>query len=660
MFSALKKLRILEQRLEEGRFEEVLALASDPSIRLHRRALTARGAARQRLLERAAGLLSKGDALALQSLMRVLESDGHGPDLIPLKSALEAAKRDLEAAEHERAQAHRQAREHLRRGNLNLALELAEKALVGSDRLAEIRGEVERRRAEAKEHCEKGSKCRDQNDLVGARTHLSLAIENDRQSVELGTLAEGLLQRAEQLPLETLTETLGVVGQLSPKGARLQLSFERVAERHRRGIEDLLSRADFEAAGRALAIYPLGVEADGDAERFSAGLRALRRAEREWGAGNLDAAHQWMEKAHRVLPPSLELASRTENLSRSRAEASQGLRGAREALDAGRVSEARERLLPLLEKQPRHPQLVEFLRILDSHEAEDLRVLSEIRSALCSSLAEELLAAQKILRPLRARRSDLLELAVLERDLNRRIRECGAAPIGQMTPDELWGPSEGPDVSAAPPQVLHVEESGDWLLLDRPRAVLGRFGGPADVPFLAPVAKLHACLERREVGDEMVIDLTAGATQPCYRNGALVEGSVELRHGDLIALGSSVEFRFLRPIADNGTCVLELEGGRDVWGCRRILLLGGMGRRHAIVMGPGPTSHVEVNGGRSARLELIRESSGEAGMNWFARCVSGVSVGGGPERPQVRLAQGDCVRGGGLAFHLSPVAALLP
>ncbi|HMS18744.1 MAG TPA: hypothetical protein PKA37_18025, partial [Planctomycetota bacterium] len=225
MFSALKKLRILEQRLEEGRFEEVLALASDPSIRLHRRALTARGAARQRLLERAAGLLSKGDALALQSLMRVLESDGHGPDLIPLKSALEAAKRDLEAAEHERAQAHRQAREHLRRGNLNLALELAEKALVGSDRLAEIRGEVERRRAEAKEHCEKGSKCRDQNDLVGARTHLSLAIENDRQSVELGTLAEGLLQRAEQLPLETLTETLGVVGQLSPKGARLQLSF---------------------------------------------------------------------------------------------------------------------------------------------------------------------------------------------------------------------------------------------------------------------------------------------------------------------------------------------------------------------------------------------------------------------------------------------------
>jgi hypothetical protein len=141
------------------------------------------------------------------------------------------------------------------------------------------------------------------------------------------------------------------------------------------------------------------------------------------------------------------------------------------------------------------------------------------------------------------------------------------------------------------------------------------------------------------------------------RNQNPITGFVELRHGDLLTLGEVLELRYLKPLSDNGTSLLEIEGSREVLGCRRILLLGGTGRAQGIVIGPGPEAHISLPMG-APRVELFRECADPESPVWIARSPRGVALASGPERPQVRVTPGEAVKASALTFLLADPATL--
>jgi hypothetical protein len=124
--------------------------------------------------------------------------------------------------------------------------------------------------------------------------------------------------------------------------------------------------------------------------------------------------------------------------------------------------------------------------------------------------------------------------------------------------------------------LLSVDGGGQSLLIARRRLTIGHVrSGRADLGLLADVGACHAELVPRE-------SLTGGPGwqiaplegERVVVAGQLLAGPRRLGDGDLVELGPRVALRHRVPDLASESVLLELEGGLDCLGARRIVLLG--------------------------------------------------------------------------------------
>jgi hypothetical protein len=202
MFSELRKLRMLDRLAKEARHREVLALASDPSICRHRRALTARANSRRALIDEALRASQDAKTSEFETLYALLQTDGEGPDLEPLVSK---RPRDLRVTVPKTQESSPPVPPPVREHRATAEIELA---------------------------CRLGAKACEKRDWNRALQHLASAIEADRTSELTVALAMAILREDQQFGLQSLTEVLRIVRDLGTGSPGFALSLERVARRH--------------------------------------------------------------------------------------------------------------------------------------------------------------------------------------------------------------------------------------------------------------------------------------------------------------------------------------------------------------------------------------------------------------------------------------------
>lgn len=157
--------------------------------------------------------------------------------------------------------------------------------------------------------------------------------------------------------------------------------------------------------------------------------------------------------------------------------------------------------------------------------------------------------------------------------------------------------------------LLSVDGAGQFLLCGAERLTLGHLrSARADLGFLADVGALHATLVRAD-------SLQAGPAwriEPCGTERVTVAQETvpaagrRLAAGERVRLGENLEFCLQLPDPASASAVLELQGGAQCAGARRIVLLAaGPGGR--VRIGAARDHHVCVPG---LDFELVLEWHG--------------------------------------------------
>lgn len=644
MFAALRKLRDFNRLVRGKRFREVLAEARDPLIRDQRSVLEARARAREAIRDEALQAAREGRRRELLDLVWVLRTDGEGPDLADLAERVEACSVSIRRLMEEHEGRLGSARGLLDRGDPRGALAEIQDSPRSDGRVAALLGEAEDRIRRARAHVRAGDGCLSDGRIAEACGELGAACKLDASAGGACDLAGKLLACARSLPVEDLTAVLRAVSAVARETPGLLLDRERQARRHLDLIEERLRSGSAGGAFDHLEIYPLGLSCDARAERLVRGLGSLARFRRRLEAGDLRRARANLASAAGRLPGSRELEEFDRRLARLEDAEARAVEAALHHLRNGSPERARGCLEGLPGAEGPTLEVRKLLDLIGEHEREDEAAIAAAREALASGAPSCLRAALSSLSALLLRRTDLPAASVLQEEVKRKLGF--QEPDG--SPDRVSRSSPSFDGAPGFPQrsVLRVEERGDWLVLPQDAVDVGRAGGGARIQLLAAIGKRQAVIERRMAGDAIAYFLRPGGGV-CSRNRRDLSSTAELKHGDVLGFGGIVEARFLLPVPGNGTAVVEFEEPWEVEGCRRVILLGGCGREHAIVCAPGPAAHVPLGQG-AEHLELIAVEGVQGSAHWLARSRTGVAAGGGPERPQVRIEPGEPVRAGSL------------
>jgi hypothetical protein len=610
MFNELRKLKELEKRLRAGEFERVLELARDPAIRKQRRALEAAARARAGLLaaaeeDRAGG--RHGEALAR---IRILQREENDADLGRLADFLEEEQT---------------ARGRRREGGAAVEAGGDARRLPESHRAEVLLREVASVRREALQLVEEAHARIERGELREALKGLEAAENPVAQRDALpGLIAEAIRRREYEVLADGTARAKALAG--------LELSFEPAAGLLLEGAEKQVRAGEAQAAERLLGPFPLGAPQDDRASALQAALRqaSAARAAAWSGDGPLFDA---------LLPVVTErLGSRAlvRALKARREETERQVQAllpeVEEELRNGRLERADQKLQEVLSSVPAHRKARLLSVAVQERLERDRSALREARHLLEERHTQEAIGRLTALLLMRPRWSEAL--ALLEEAERRRVQEA-------LEASESEGASAaqpGRPVPAGVPWLLRVDGGGEWLVDPRDSLVIGnKAGGQADLPILAQIGARHARLERREDEGEARYWLEPLEGRPVTRNGGAVTDPVCLGHGDVIALGRYVTFTFRSPLPGNGTAALELGGGFKVRGCSKVLLFAESGKEGAIVLGEAPDAHVPL-GPDADRLELFREEAPNERL--LARCPPGVSIGGGPARPQVAVRAG--------------------
>lgn len=693
MFGELIKLRELGRLLRKRRHLEVLALARDPAIRDHRKAVVAAEKARAALLRDAEELKDRGEIAEAFQKVRAILQDTEDPAIRRLEGELRQAMGEREAERHALDAEVRRARGVAEAGDVQRALARLEPLAADHAGAREAVRDIKRRESERKDNLDRARAALDQKELADARDAI---VELRRRGAEpemIASLHADLLKLViksddtDQLAF-ALTDTKGVcAGDEAFRTARKKAASQFVTR-----IEKALKSGELDPATRWLATFPLGTSDDETALGWARALRVLERARRMDREGDQELARRLGEEARDALPPSPALKEFLDGLAQRQKSAKGPLAEARRAIAEGRLIVGRKALVELLDAQPGHREALDLLDTLENQDREDRDALHKARQQMDAQSVPALEEARRLLTGLSARRPDLDEVPVLLQDVERRTREARLAALndesrllsvhadrpGAATRSTVRGPIEPPAAPGRPglrpvvfkslgevqgsegnlarglPFVLRVEEHGDCFVHPGASVLIGNATrGVADLPILAAIGSRHARIERQGDGGSAKYRLVPVPGRKVTRNRRTVRSHAELSHGDVIGLGPTLTITFLRPVAGSATALLELGGDFTVKGCRRVLLFAETGRAGSIVVGPGPHAHVPMAPDHE-RVELLRGTSGDSQGVLLARSPRGIAVGDGSDRPQVRVRPGLPLRAGRVGLFVDP------
>lgn len=183
-------------------------------------------------------------------------------------------------------------------------------------------------------------------------------------------------------------------------------------------------------------------------------------------------------------------------------------------------------------------------------------------------------------------------------------------------------PADGAPTIARPVRLrMSLDDAGSFLVAAGTHAVVGHSrAGAADLPILADLLPKHArfvlVLPSFHAGAGWNVEPEGEARVRVDERVVGKEG-VPLSPGARVRLGENVTLRFEEPDSSSLSCALELEGGSEAAGARRILLFvpGAEGR---LRIGPRSTRHVEAALG-GVELELVHD-----GTTLRVACASGL------------------------------------
>ena len=197
--------------------------------------------------------------------------------------------------------------------------------------------------------------------------------------------------------------------------------------------------------------------------------------------------------------------------------------------------------------------------------------------------------------------------------------------------------------------LLRVDEGGEQLVMRGESVSIGNLRkASADLPVLASLAGRHASIRRSMSFHGGMEDKVVAEEGEVHVGTRKVTEQV-LESGDLVRFGAALSASYQRPSARSLTSRLVLQGGFQVAGTDRVLLMKDRGRDGRILLGAGRDVHVSVPSA-TGEVELYANNSGQ--MRIF--CEAGGSIDGTVFKGEHPVAAGQIVEAAGITFLLLP------
>lgn len=197
--------------------------------------------------------------------------------------------------------------------------------------------------------------------------------------------------------------------------------------------------------------------------------------------------------------------------------------------------------------------------------------------------------------------------------------------------------------------LLRVDEGGEQLVLRGESVSIGNVRqSRADLPVLANVAARHASI-RRSMSFHGGMQDTVVAEDGEVRIGVRKVDKHTLQHGDRVQLGPALKLHYQRPTSRSLSSRLTLQGGFQVAGTDRVLLMKDRGRDGRILLGPGRDVHVAV-AKATGEVEIYADNSGQMRV----RCDQGGTIDGQVFKGEHPIAASQIVEAAGITFLLLP------
>jgi hypothetical protein len=197
--------------------------------------------------------------------------------------------------------------------------------------------------------------------------------------------------------------------------------------------------------------------------------------------------------------------------------------------------------------------------------------------------------------------------------------------------------------------LLRVDEGGEQLVMRGESMSVGNVRqATADLPVLANISGRHATI-RRSMSFHGGMEDSVIAEEGEVRVGSKKVTRWVLKTGDKVQLGSAFGLLYQRPTSRSLTCRLLLQGGFQVAGTDRVLLMKDRGRDGRILIGPGRDVHVTV-AKATGEVELFASNAGQ--MRIF--CEQGGSIDGTVFKGEHPVAAGQVIEACGITFLLMP------
>ncbi len=383
MFDRFVRLTQARKALQSGQFERALQLAEDPLIADHRRTAELRAAALEGLMKRARKRAEHGGLVAaLADVSQVIafrkDFDGAGSLRSELQDRMSRAGDAAKAAR----KLLDEARGVAELGDLAAAAELARSALQACPEAADFDGFskfIEGRRRTAAELLSRASDELKQGDGASAREHLGRARALDHTVGGAVPLAKKLASRLAK-DLEVELKNMSKQGDVTAVVARFDLEsaalpelvevpalvriVDHLCEREHARIRKVMEAGDLDQALDLFAELDSRVQSSAPLRKLAAAMPSLQGAKGLIRSGNFQAAAE----SYRMIAADLgvkALEKEAVRLDREASAVAAVLEGARKHAAEGRLVEAREELLSLLERMPSHQAVRREMDILD-------------------------------------------------------------------------------------------------------------------------------------------------------------------------------------------------------------------------------------------------------------------------------------------------------
>ena len=197
--------------------------------------------------------------------------------------------------------------------------------------------------------------------------------------------------------------------------------------------------------------------------------------------------------------------------------------------------------------------------------------------------------------------------------------------------------------------LLRIDEGGEHLVVRGESVSIGNVRQTrSDLPVLANIAGRHATI-RRSMSFHGGMQDTVVADEGEVRIGGKLVTSQRLQPGDRMQLGPSLQLVYSQPTSRSLSVSLQLQGGFQVGGTDRVVLMKDRGRDGRLLIGPGRDVHARV-ASATGEVEVFATNTGQIRV----ACDAGGSIDGVPFRGDHPVAAGQLVQAAGVTFVLLP------